>query len=126
MPEAHGAGTQGWADAGRGGPEGPLRPLIQIGSATARPNDAFAAVRYRGYWFAIDDHDLPSRLFTFLNFIFARGDQRQGRGPHRDDPGAVGPADQRSLTHAAYRPQLALGATRVQSRRDVEETLTIT
>ena len=45
--------------------------MIQIGSATARPDDAFAAVHYRGYWFAIDDHDLPSKgLFTFLNFIF--------------------------------------------------------
>jgi hypothetical protein len=54
-----------------GGAEGPPRALIQIGSAAARPDDAFAAVRYRGYWFAIDDHDMPSkRLFTFLMFIF--------------------------------------------------------
>jgi hypothetical protein len=53
------------------GAEGPPRALIQIGSAAARPDDAFAAVRYRGYWFAIDDHDMPSkRLFTFLMFIF--------------------------------------------------------
>jgi hypothetical protein len=53
------------------GPEGPLRPLIRIGNAAERPVDAFAAVRYRGHWFAIDDHDLPSKsLFTFLNFIF--------------------------------------------------------
>jgi hypothetical protein len=53
------------------GAEGPIRALIQIGSAAARPDDAFAAVRYRGYWFAIDDHDMPSkRLFTFLMFIF--------------------------------------------------------
>ena len=55
----------------RMGAEGPPRALIQIGSATARPDDAFAAVRYRNYWFAIDDHDMPSkRLFTFLMFLF--------------------------------------------------------
>ena len=42
-----------------------------IGSAAERPKDAFAPVRYRGYWFAIDDHDMPSkRLFTFLMFLF--------------------------------------------------------
>src|SRR5215831_1012025 len=53
------------------GAEGPIRPLIRIGSAAARPSDAFAAVRYRGYWFTIDDHDMPSkRLFTFLMFLF--------------------------------------------------------
>jgi len=53
------------------GPEGPLRPLIQIASAVSHPDDAFAVVRYRGYWFAIDDHDMPSkRLFTFLMFLF--------------------------------------------------------
>jgi hypothetical protein len=53
------------------GAEGPIPPLIRIGSAAERPADAFAAVRYRGHWFAIDDHDMPSkRLFTFLMFIF--------------------------------------------------------
>jgi len=51
--------------------EGPIPPLIRIGSAVERPGDAFAAVRYRGHWFAIDDHDIPSkRLFTFIMFIF--------------------------------------------------------
>jgi hypothetical protein len=53
------------------GSEGPIPPLIQIGSAVERPGDAFAAVRYRGHWFAVDDHDMPSkRLCTFLMFIF--------------------------------------------------------
>jgi hypothetical protein len=51
--------------------EGPIPPLIRIGSAAERPGDAFAAVRYRAHWFAIDDRDIPSkRLFTFLMFIF--------------------------------------------------------
>src|SRR5262245_31184936 len=53
------------------GAEGPIRPLIRIGSAIGRPPDAFAAVRYRGYWFAIDDQDMPTkRLFSFLMFLF--------------------------------------------------------
>jgi hypothetical protein len=72
VPEAHvlerrvGATPIDEADA-----EGPLKPLIRIGSSAERPGDAFAVVRYRGHWFAIDDHDLPSkRLFTFLMFLF--------------------------------------------------------
>jgi hypothetical protein len=45
--------------------------LIRIGNSAERPGDAFVAVRYRGHWFAIDDHDIPSkRLFTFIMFIF--------------------------------------------------------
>jgi hypothetical protein len=53
------------------GSEGPIPPLIRIGNAAERPGDTFAAVRYRGHWFIIDDRDMPSkRLFTFLMFIF--------------------------------------------------------
>jgi hypothetical protein len=53
------------------GSQGPIPPLIRIGNAAERPADTFAAVRYRGHWFAIDDRDIPSkRLFTFLIFIF--------------------------------------------------------
>jgi hypothetical protein len=72
VPEAHVLEHRvGPTHEDAGGPEGPIRPLIRIGSAAARPNDAFAAVRYRDHWFAIDDHDMPSkRLFTFLMFLF--------------------------------------------------------
>jgi hypothetical protein len=72
VPEAHVLEHRvGPTQGDEAGPEGPLRPLIQIGSAAARPHDAFAAARYRGYWFAIDDQDMPSkRLFTFLMFLF--------------------------------------------------------
>jgi hypothetical protein len=53
------------------GSEGPIPPLIRIGNSAERPGDTFAAVRYRGHWFAIDDRDMPSkRLFTFLMFMF--------------------------------------------------------
>lgn len=44
-----------------------VQPLAHIHSGTERPGDAYAAVRYRDYWFWIDDRDLYSkRAFTFL------------------------------------------------------------
>lgn len=53
------------------GPNGPMRPLIRIGSSPDRPVDAFLAVPYRGHWFWIDDRDMGSkRLFSFLMFMF--------------------------------------------------------
>jgi hypothetical protein len=72
VPEAHVLERRvGPTHEDEAGPEGPLRPLIRIGNAAERPADTFAAVRYRGHWFAIDDQDIPSkRLFTFLMFIF--------------------------------------------------------
>jgi hypothetical protein len=52
-------------------PGGSLSPLIRIHSSPQKPADAFAAVPYHGYWFWIDDRDLPSkRMFSFLMFIF--------------------------------------------------------
>ena len=54
------------------GPAGPVRPLIQIKSSRDRPADAFVAVSYRGFWFWIDDRDVPSkRMFSFIMFVFA-------------------------------------------------------
>jgi hypothetical protein len=48
-----------------------VSPLIRIHSSNERPVDAFVAVPYRGYWYWIDDRDLPSkRMFSFLMFIF--------------------------------------------------------
>jgi hypothetical protein len=42
-------------------------PLAHIRSGAERPADAYAAVRYRDYWFWIDDRDVRSkRVFTFL------------------------------------------------------------
>jgi hypothetical protein len=46
-------------------------PLIKIRSFLEKPSDAFVSLRYRGYWFWIDDRDLPSKgLFSSLMLLF--------------------------------------------------------
>ncbi|MGZ8188405.1 MAG: hypothetical protein ACXWTN_06530 [Methylosarcina sp.] len=47
-----------------------LPPLIKIHAEKSRPADAFAAVKYRDYWYWIDDRDFRSKgIFTFLMII---------------------------------------------------------
>jgi hypothetical protein len=59
---------------------GSLRPLIQIHSSREKPADSFVAVPYHGYWFWIDDRDLPSkRMFSFLMFIFTLVEKTGGK-----------------------------------------------
>jgi hypothetical protein len=61
-------------------PGSALSPLIRVHSSREKPGDAFAAVPYRGYWFWIDDRDLPSkRMFSFLMFIFTLVEKADGR-----------------------------------------------
>ena len=46
--------------------------LAHIQSATEAPEDAFVAVRYKDYWYWIDDRDFISkRTFTFLMVLFS-------------------------------------------------------
>lgn len=46
--------------------------LIEISHSTEKPEDAFTAVRYRDYWFWIDDRDFKSkRAFAFLMILFS-------------------------------------------------------
>jgi len=53
------------------GPNGPIPPLIRITSSAGRPADAFVAVPYNGYWFSIDNQDLPSKqMFSSIMFLF--------------------------------------------------------
>ena len=45
-------------------------PLIRIHSSTGKPVEAFISVRYRNYYFWIDDRDFESKkLFSFLMFV---------------------------------------------------------
>jgi hypothetical protein len=64
-------------DSGMGGPS---TPLIRIHSSPGKPSDAFVAVPYHGYWFWIDDRDLPSkRMFSFLMVVFTLVEKTDGK-----------------------------------------------
>jgi hypothetical protein len=48
-----------------------IATLIRIHSGKHKPDDAFAAVQYRGWWYWIDDRDFVSkRIFGFIMFLF--------------------------------------------------------
>jgi hypothetical protein len=60
---------------GIGGATSEVEPkfLIRVHSSTSKPdaNEAFTAVRYRNYWFWVDDRDVPSkRGLGFLMVLF--------------------------------------------------------
>jgi hypothetical protein len=58
--------------------EAAAEPMVRIRSGTEAPADAYAAVPYRGYWFWIDDTDIPSkRTFTFLMILFSLAETGQ-------------------------------------------------
>jgi hypothetical protein len=47
------------------------RSRVKIYHSAGEPDDAFVSVKYRDYWFYIDDRDFRSkRAFTFLMFLF--------------------------------------------------------
>ncbi len=59
-------------------------PLMRIRSGKERPAEAFVAIPYHGYWFWIDDGDLPTkRNFTLLMIFLSltETDQKAGAGP---------------------------------------------
>jgi hypothetical protein len=71
VPDAH--LTEGRAPT-LGSPEGG-RPRFTVLSGPKKPNDCFAAVCYRGYWFWIDDRDMESkRTMMYLMVILALAD----------------------------------------------------
>ena len=50
-----------------GGSAQSLPPLIRVHAEKSQPEDAFATVKYRDYWYWIDDRDFRSKgIFTFL------------------------------------------------------------
>jgi len=72
VPEAHVAEKRVRPTAeGDIGPNGAIPPLIRVASAVERPTDAFVAVPYQGYWFYIDNRDIPSKqVFSSIMFLF--------------------------------------------------------
>jgi len=53
------------------GPDGPIPSLIQISSSADRPEGAFVAVPYHGYWYSISDQDLRSKnMLSFIMYLF--------------------------------------------------------
>jgi len=71
VPPSHVAekrASPGWSDRVVSNAEAGSR--VRISSQIEKPTDVFVAVRYRGYWFFIDDRDFRSkRMFTFLMFL---------------------------------------------------------
>jgi len=46
--------------------------IMRIHSGRSRPNDAFVAAEYRGYWFWVDGGDGPSKLtFSFIEVLLS-------------------------------------------------------
>ncbi|THG85723.1 hypothetical protein E5198_03395 [Pseudomonas sp. A-1] len=72
VPEAHVAERRVRPTAeGDIGPSGAIPPLIRIASSAQQPADAFVAVPYQGYWFYIDNRDIPSKqVFSSIMFLF--------------------------------------------------------
>ena len=63
----------------RKGNRGENAPLVRICSGRAVPTDAYASVSYKGYWYWIDDRDVPSkRVFTFLMILLGVVETNQG------------------------------------------------
>jgi hypothetical protein len=56
-------------------PEGDVQALLKIHSGTEAPAAAFAAVRYRDYWYWVNDNDLRTkRALTAVMFLFTLAD----------------------------------------------------
>jgi len=53
-------------------------PLVRIHSGLQAPDDAYAAIPYKGHWYWIDDTDIASkRVFTFLLILFSLAETGQ-------------------------------------------------
>lgn len=73
-PDESGAPLDWWAA---------MSDILHIQSSLEAPKTAFASVRYRGYWFYIDDTDLRSKsTFALLTYLFSmQASSGQGAGP---------------------------------------------
>jgi hypothetical protein len=75
VPPEHIAERRTYPPIQESGDERLLPHLISIHAEKSRPADAFAAVKYRDYWYWIDDRDFRSKgVFTFLMIIMTLAD----------------------------------------------------
>jgi hypothetical protein len=66
--------------ADMGGASSRLKPLLRVHDSVDKPSDAFVTIRYRDYWFWIDDRDLASKgVFSFLMFLFTLTESGSGQ-----------------------------------------------
>jgi hypothetical protein len=58
-------------------------PILRVRNGDKAPEDAYAAVRYRGRWFWVDDRDHQSKaMFTSVLFLFSLTETGQAQaGP---------------------------------------------
>ena len=80
VPQQHideGRTASTFVDMGLGG------PLFIVHHAEAEPEDAYVAIKERGYWFYISDRDIVTkRTFGLLQILFSLTDAGEGaRGP---------------------------------------------
>jgi hypothetical protein len=75
VPAAHLKDHSAWPSLDNApGVEG-QRQTVRIQSGKEKPANAFAAVRYRDYWFWVDNGDLQSkRSLTIVMFLFTLAD----------------------------------------------------
>ena len=67
-----------------------LMQPIKIGYSLKKPDNAFTAVKYRDYWYWIDDRDFHSkRLFAFVMILFSLSE----KGGSKDLPVVTIPAN---------------------------------
>ena len=73
VPEAHVTSGRTGAAARTGEAENPWdRPFVRIFSGSARPAEAFVAVRYRDTWYWVEDGDRASKgVLSFLMLLFS-------------------------------------------------------
>jgi hypothetical protein len=58
-----------------------VQRLMRIHSEEKKPDDAFAAVHFRNYWYWIDDRDWVSkRIFSFIMFLFTLTEKPEKEG----------------------------------------------
>jgi len=75
VPPEHIAEGRTYPQIQRSGDALSLPPLIKIHVEKSLPTDAFAAIKYRDYWYWIDDRDYQSKgIFTFLMIIMTLAD----------------------------------------------------